>query len=273
MIKKLILYSWNVLNPTIHINAMSWKNYTERKNQLASIDNVRFSIYRKIAIMNIINEWLRSKYVVICLQEVCEELLLEIKDIENIDVFYTKMKDNDCRVTIVKGFDNPTFERIHIEFDNKRKDGLLVTIDNYEIYNLHLHWKWTSDISKVGKIIETHIKSDKYIICGDMNKSIKDIQPFIDEFDCLYFSDIKGYTGINTITSKRGIIDHIFTSSAIENKSNIHIISKVLKYKIMYKFSKILKMINNITAETWISNRKDRDISDHKPIRLIIKIE
>lgn len=272
MSKKLIIYSWNVLNPTIHINAMSWKKYlNEKASQMATIDYTRFTLYRKQAILNIIMYWLQSPHVVICLQEVCKELLESIKCIDAY-VCYTKYHNNDHRVTIVKGY-NVRKEYIDITINNVKKDGLKVTLDNdMEIYNLHLHWKWTnSDNIKVAKIILPKVKKEKFIICGDMNKTAVNMQSFLDEFDCLYVADVKGYTGYD-LTGKQ-VIDHIFVSVAIEDKSNIKILKHIKDHSIMYDFKKIIKLYNKggFTSESWLYNRENKDVSDHRPIRVIIK--
>lgn len=274
MDKNLIIYSWNILNPKIGINRMSWK--TTNSKEMAVLDFARFTLFRKNAIMDIIHSWFNTENnVVVCLQEVCMELINEFRKNKHMyKMFRTKNNSkDDYRVTLVKGMKVNFCQEIKLNINSVKKHGLKIILDNnMDIFNVHLHWKWSNnDMKTVGKIIEENVSSEKFIICGDMNKTQKTIQNLLDVFDCILIDDsLKGYTGINTQNGKKDIIDHIFPSTNIENISKIKIIKKVDKYKIMYDFEKILKM-KNLTAEQWVNKRLNKDVSDHKPIRIKIQ--
>jgi hypothetical protein len=279
MDKKLNIYSWNVLNPNININYMTWKNSCNKfcAKQLAKIDNLRFMSYRKNAIISIINYWLnKNTNVIICLQEVCNQLLQQIRKLENVSFHHTKLINDNCQVTIIKGFTSSE-KKIALNINNKEQYALKVILDDIiEINNLHLHWSWNKDhISKAGHIIDASLKKEYIVICGDMNKTFTTIQPFLDEFNCLLLDDeVKGYTGINTETGNKDIIDHIFLSANVHNRSDLKIITNVKKYQIMYNIEKIIKHYQGKwTSEKWIKVRKNKDISDHKPVKVTIKIE
>jgi endonuclease/exonuclease/phosphatase family metal-dependent hydrolase len=272
MDKKLIIYSWNVLNPNIHINMMSWKK--KYRNKMAVLDNVRFTLFRKNAILNIIQIWLNSKYnVVICLQECCQELIDELILLD-VQLFQTVQdKNDDYRVTIVKNAEIVSWEEIELNLNGKQKNALKIVLSSgIDIINTHLHWRWNiSDTKKAAKLMIKKLCSEKFVICGDMNKTQTTIQGFLDEFDCIMINnELLGYTGINTQTGKKDIIDHILLSNNIVNPSKIKIINTVNQYKLMYNFKKI-KMHYESTEE-WLEERHNRDISDHKPIKIKIEI-
>lgn len=272
---RLNIYSWNVLNPNINISAMTWKRFGSKSlsRKIAQIDYSRFVVFRKQAIINVLLSWCKHDKTVICLQEVCNDLLNDIKKIPGVKVGYTELINDNCQVTIVKGM-IPIFSEYELKIAKKDKRMLKTTFDNMEINNVHLHWSWSADnISIVGRIIESSIESEYFIICGDMNKTFKTIEPFMNEFDCLELqSGLKGYTGVNTKTGNLDIIDHIFLSTNIENHSDIKILSKVDKYHILYNFEKIIKYFKReFVTSDWIKKRHNKDLSDHKPIHMTIK--
>lgn len=264
------IYTWNILTPNIYINKMTWNNI-----EIAKIDKQRF-FYRKKIILNIILKWLKNDKVIICLQEVCKELLEELI-LLNYPIFYTTcsnyVKNNMIIVTIVKGFTSYSEE---IELYDKRT-CLKIFIEELNIYNLHMHWKWDKKIiKKVSQKIYESITAEKFLICGDMNKNYNDLQPFIDEFDCIRVNNVNNsnskylHTGIYIKTNEKDVIDHIFISSSIQACDKLKIIKKVNKYKIMYNIEKIKKLfqMNKLNYLYWITKRKNKDISDHKPVYL-----
>lgn len=264
---KIKIYSWNILNPIVSINIKSWQKTCGKDSIfLSMLDNKRFTKFRKFAILHIIKEWIKNDKVIICLQEVCEEMLQLLKD-KLLDCTIYDTNDKSMRVTICKGIIS-TAEPV-ILYENYI--GLLLKTELFDILNVHFYWKWTDDIvKKIGERFN-EMFSKKFIICGDFNRNITDLGIFLDEFDCVSTQDdIKGYTGINVKNNKKDIIDHIFISSDI-NASNIKIISKVKNYKIMYNFKKIYSLYKiKKSLSIWKDNRVCKDISDHKPIMISI---
>lgn len=273
---RLNIYSWNVLNPNINISVMTWKKLCDKQTsrKISQIDFSRFCAFRKQAIINVLLSWLQRDKTVICLQEVCNDLLKEIKLIPNIKVGNTELLNDNCQVTIVKGL-SPIFSEYELNIANKDKRMLKTTFDNIEINNVHLHWTWTADnLSIIGRLIDSSIESEYYVICGDMNKTFKTIQPLMNEFDCLELqSGLKGHTGVNTMTGDMDIIDHIFLSTNINSHSDIKILSKVDDYHILYNFKKIVTYFkHDFTTSNWLKKRPNKDLSDHKPITITLNI-
>lgn len=255
------IFSWNVFNPDIRISIKSWiSNGLTREEalQYAFKDLKRFKKFRKFAILNIIKKWLSSKdKVVICLQEVNEELLELLLKIKNVSIFTIS-----SRVTIVKGIENVISNSLTLLND---VTGLVVDIGFLRILNVHFYWKWTNeDLINAGRAIEASeltVLNPPYIICGDFNNNLSELKDFFDILGCvgIYERHTKDYTSTNPKTHKKDVIDHMILSHDIKNVSNIEIISKVDKYKIMYNFKKIYK--NN-------SFSKHKYISDHLPIAM-----
>lgn len=273
---KLNIYSWNVLNPNVNISVMTWKRLCDKQTsrKISQIDFSRFCAFRKQAIINVLISWLQCDKIIICLQEVCKDLLNDIKKIPNIKVGNTELLKDNCQVTIVKGL-KPIFSEYELNIANKDKRMLKTTFNNIEINNVHLHWTWTAKhLSIIGRLIDSSIESKYYVICGDMNKTFTTLQPLMNEFDCLELqSGLKGYTGVNTVTNKLDIIDHIFLSTNIESHSDIKILNKVNDYHIFYNFKKIISYFkNDFTTSNWLKKRHNKDLSDHKPITISINM-
>ena len=278
MNKKLNIYSWNVLNSNANINYMTWKTLCKSKHskKLAVIDLERYHSFRKDAILDILNYWLNSgPNVVICLQEVCDDLLQSIKLLD-VTVHNTKLINDNCQATIIKGFTAVSKSTL-LNIGNKEKFVLITILDDeVEVNNLHLHWTWTKDdIIKAGKIVDDGLKKEYIVMCGDFNKTLEDVQPFLDEFNCLLLDDeVEGYTGIYPATGKKEIIDHIFLSSNIHHKSDLKIISRVKDYQIIYNVEKIVDLYDNYwSCDKWLLVRPNKDVSDHKAVKVTIKIK
>ena len=104
-----------------------------------------------------------------------------------------------------------------------------------------------------------------------MNKTFRDISVFLDEFDCIrHNKNMRSYTGIYPKNNKKEIIDHIFISSTLNANGKLKIIKKVDDYTIMYNIYKIKKIYehNLLTLEYWLNKRFNKDISDHRPVKL-----
>ena len=132
------------------------------------------------------------------------------------------------------------------------------------------------------KLELNHTKHDNLIsseipfkVNVDFNKTLEDVQPFLDEFNCLLLDDeVEGYTGIYPATGKKEIIDHIFLSSNIHHKSDLKIISRVKDYQIIYNVEKIVDLYDNYwSCDKWLLVRPNKDVSDHKAVKVTIKIK
>lgn len=255
---------------------MTWKHKLKADSlEMAIIDRKRF-FHRKAIIIDIIKTWLSRDSVIICLQEVSKEILKEILMLKhtNCNVFYNvcdNMVKNDIMLTIiVKNCNVVSCSELY--FDKKRS-FLKLTANNLNIYNVHIHWKWSNlELKHAGKIIYESIDKEKYVICGDMNNTLVNIEPFLDEFDCIRSNNNVSYTGIDTKTFTKEAIDHIFVSASMTVTNNVRVISKVKNYKIIYNINKLTKMFGKITYKKWIKYRKNKDISDHKPVYLLLDI-
>ena len=78
---EIYLVSWNVLNPNIEINKMTYNFYSNKYAlDIAKVDNLRFSEFRIHVIVNIIDNLLRlfNNNIIICLQEVNNDLKNEL---------------------------------------------------------------------------------------------------------------------------------------------------------------------------------------------------
>ena len=217
----------------------------------------------------------------------------------NKQICWSNDTDSNYRVTIVINCEIINSKEIIFPNLSKGKSVLLsnIKIKNkiYQCFNVHFHWSWTLiQLDYVATIIKNIIDESlpcPFIIVGDFNKPIDLLESFMDQFDCIQFNKqtngkecfaslnlCKGYTSMLThikdsLNPKKGIIDHILLSSDFitDKKTKLKIISNVFKYKIFYNFNKII-LIKNLTSQKWIDKRKNKDISDHKPVNLEISI-
>ena len=94
---KYTLYTFNIFNPSVYVTNMTFGNYynyhyepkesSKINNRIAEIDKKRFKLFRKDALLDIIDTWHKTdKQSIICLQEVNEEIkkILETKYHNNI---------------------------------------------------------------------------------------------------------------------------------------------------------------------------------------------
>jgi len=290
------IYTWNLLNPQPHISQMSWKAYSPTRSfEIATFDYKRYKLYRIFILKKIIKYWIsqsqnnNSNPTIICLQEVNLDLLQKLKLlVTNKQISWSNDTDSNHRVTIVINCE--IINNKEINFDKSNKSSLIgrsillsnIKIKNkiYQCFNVHFHWSWTLvELDYVGTIIKNNIdESLPFIIVGDFNKPIDLLESFMDQFDCIQFNkqiQDKSYTSMLTHIKdlSKGIIDHILLSPDFitDENTKLKIISNVLKYKIFYNFKKII-LIKNLTSQKWINKRKNKDISDHKPVNLEISI-
>ena len=303
------IYTWNLLNPQPHISQMSWKAFSPINNQsfeIATIDYKRYKLYRIFILKKIIKYWISQSQnnnlnpTIICLQEVNLDLLEKLKLlVSNKQISWSNDTDSNHRVTIVINCEIINNKEINFDKSNNSdmqssligKSILLsnIKIKNkiYQCFNVHLHWSLDlTSLDYVATIIKNNIdESMPFIIVGDFNKPIDLLESFMDQFDCIQFNkQINGYTSMLThikdslksdkiSNPKKGIIDHILLSPDFitDENTKLKIISNVFKYKIFYNFNKII-LIKNLTSEKWIDKRKNKDISDHKPVKLEISL-
>jgi hypothetical protein len=263
------LYTWNVLSSYIYANQTIWKSCSSKT--LVKLDYQR-SKYRQNVQFKIIEHWLKSKKVIVCLQEVDNTLLSKLKKLPREFKIYCSehqhfLKKHSRLVTIVKGTES-TNEEINIH----DRSILKTCINDIDIFNVHFYWKWDNEyVARVGKSI-ANISKLKFIILGDMNKQILELSDFIDKLTCIHLFDETGYTSIFNLNKL--YIDHIMVSSTIVPLRNPKVIGHVGKYKIIYNVNKLCQLHNDnkLTLNTWINKRKYNDLSDHKPIMIRVQI-
>ena len=264
------LYSWNVLASKVHINSMTWKYCTKSHIELAQLDKYRYA-HRSNIIMKIIHSWLSESKVIICLQEVPRLLLEQLLRL-SIPVHYSKhdlfLKKDTHLVTIVKGFDDVHNEEIKVH----DRSILRTNVNDISIINVHLYWKWNlQDIIQTSHIIN-RLVNQKFIICGDFNKTQDELFEFLNNIPCtIIFNQLK-YTSL--FSGKKVAIDHIIVSSTLEPHDHVKKHKKVLGHKIMYNIPRLCKLYgkNKLTLSSWINKRPLNDISDHLPISVKIKL-
>lgn len=285
---KLNVCTWNLLNPEPSISFMSWKGWTSLKSNsspytIASIDYERFVNFRSKAIINILS-WMISKSpqpLVINLQEVHPLLLDKVKKlVEPTQIVIGQETQSNFLVTIITQGHIVTSKSVQLD----KKIALVSKIKfpnlNQEIScaNVHFYWKWSiSQIKIFGQELINNLDTP-FIIAGDFNKPIDMLEEFMGLADCILYNDLKtqAYTSILTHKSEfnkpeLGQIDHIMFSSEFNAGINTKykILSKILGYKIFYKFESIVKLFisDQITDyKSWINLRPGSDISDHKPV-------
>ena len=224
---KLDIYTYNVLNPDINVTNIlfrelsngNFKEKIERAQSIAKIDLERYP-YRMNIIIDMINDWLKSNSL-ICLQEVCDAMLIELQ--KKYNIIHTKNKDmimfnnnklfkNEYRVIIYsKNIKLINTQEIEIQTDFIRKNILygLFSINENRIQCINLHSHWKNDITEIQHIttkISEVLNSDPFVICGDFNKNYKN--PIISKTisdklkiantNDLYDTDNK-YTNISSI--------------------------------------------------------------------------
>jgi len=209
----LIIYSFNILNPSPNVtnhtfaNIYSGKSQKETIKRIAKIDEQRFNSFRKSTILDIIDQWhINDNLSIICLQEVNDEIKDELVLKYGDKVRYTtgdtvkvsqsvstnkKNKSRYNKVTIDKREYRVTIIGENLSFinDNQiimknkhaQKNGLYTTIKNnkndciIDVCNIHIHYKSTpTDIEIHCKNMMDLIGDNKYIICGDFNTKISD---------------------------------------------------------------------------------------------------
>ena len=265
------LYTWNVLSSCIYVNQMTWKSCHIEIKEMAKLDLQR-SDYRQNIQIRIIQHWLKSKYVVICLQEVDEKLLEKLlRFSDDITVHYSrnsKFVEKQSRlVTLVKGYSSTTDE-----IDVHDRSILKTTILDCDIFNVHFYWKWNiKQVSDIGNII-SDVSRVKFIICGDMNKQLDQLRDFIDKILCIHTFNENGFTSI--FNQQKLYIDHIFVSLSLTSLRHPKVIKHIGNYKILYNISKLCQLYNDkkLSLDNWINKRKYYDISDHLPLMTRVQI-
>ena len=201
------IYSFNVLNGDTNTSIMTFKNYNNYNNSIATkiaeIDLIRFHDKRKYYIKELINIWFNkcsNEKCIICLQEVNQELLnllqefypkiIFTKDPDIIILSNNKIKEKiEYRVTICSpDLEFIDYSDIVLSNGNFIKNALysLIKLPNGKIIqNINLHIHYLTDQAKMlefGQIINDKINSEySFFICGDFNKPLSDIQTFIQK--------------------------------------------------------------------------------------------
>mgnify|MGYP000878728468 CR=1 FL=1 len=170
------IYTYNILNPDINVSNLLFRNtqtgnfkeLIENSKKIAEVDLIRYKLYRKQRIIDIIESWLNDDAIV-CLQEVPADLLSDLKTKYKKNISHNETLDKisfnsynlnksqknivtkyEYRVTIVsKNLKILKSKEIEMQNFNMRKHALYTKINcNNNILqciNLHLHWKNTAD--------------------------------------------------------------------------------------------------------------------------------
>ena len=309
------IVSFNVLNEYQGTTMMTFKNNSDiittklldnkpNKKQLNNIyknliqlEKREWELYRKNKILNLIDYFIKLNYIV-CLQEVSENLLKELKNKYNKKLCYTsKLNDKnneDYRVTIF----SDKYSLINTQsiiFDGvglKQKDCLLTILsDNksnkFMVFNLHIYWKADQKhYSEFAKSILELVKNNKlpFVICGDFNGTIN--HPFLKIFIEIINANSKintnssnylnDFTSINTKSKNEyAWIDHILTHGfkTLEPTSTLN---KINGYKIYYDVKQIVEKLieykEKIIEKRGLENKmlkifdNKKWLSDHKPV-------
>ena len=266
------IVSFNVLNFNFNYSLYLFKNYSHQIKQLypheitnqelnmiiknlVKIERKEFELFRKSKLLIIIKSWIKANQIV-CLQEVSNELLHELKKIYGTQLVSTLNittipNIDDHRVIIIPD----SYQIIKIDkliFDNgiKTKECLITHIQNsnkkeFVVFNLHIHWQsqeldYINFAHQIKKYIEsTFSGSIPFIICGDFNGSIDSIYitNFIKEINEQFKLDTNSVGYLEEYTShdtrkKDNVswIDHIMTHDLIIH-SPTQTTNKVEHYK------------------------------------------
>lgn len=228
------IYTFNVLNPNISVSNIvfrcaidgDFKTKMEISKHIAEVDLIRYNKYRENIIISMIKSWLTQESI-ICLQEVCEELLKSLKK-HKFNIVHTKTKDmvifsgsnilkDEYRVIILsKHLKLTSANELEIKTTIIQKNAIYInavtsTGTTIQCICMHMHWK--NGIDEIKHISENikHILTDApYFICGDFNNiAISPLMiPFIADLSNVYnMKDLKNIENKYTsITSNKELI-------------------------------------------------------------------
>lgn len=194
---KIYLVSWNVLNPNITVNKMTYNFFSNNfATDIAIVDNLRFNEFRKNAILQIIEKLidLFGNNIIICLQEVNENLLSDLRTLsenKNFQIETTSPDYDDYRVTIMAKDKWIIETKILFKEITNVKTGLLTFCKNIndsenkniKIFNVHFPHcvKNVSDYQPIRDEIHSNIFDESnYLICGDYNSL------YVDTFSSMF---------------------------------------------------------------------------------------
>jgi len=179
-------------------------------------------------------------------------------------------------------------------------------------FNIHFHWKSNEEnLEQFGKniyeVLSKQENNSPYFICGDFNKPINDpiLIKFFKKLSNFDSSKIKiaksdnlqdNFTAMDTRNKpvadyitlhsdppynklKFAIIDNIILGGNLEYSLDPEIISNINDIDIFYDLKAIDVFLKENESEKikdiackWKQERKNKDISDHKPIKTTIKL-
>jgi endonuclease/exonuclease/phosphatase family metal-dependent hydrolase len=151
------------------------------------------------------------------------------------------------------------FKGVGCGIDAGKKSVLKVVIkDKLIIYNMHIYWKSEDEeIVDVGRVVKEDAGGVAFIICGDLNKELNELEDFMREAG-VRGKVGDGVTGVHTRTGEMAMIDHVLVSGGVK-MGTTSIIENVNGCEIMYNKKRILE-------GKWGCN----DISDHLPVKFLI---
>lgn len=203
------IYSFNVLNSEELVLNITYRKIFLQKELIdlaVKLDTERYLLFRKQAILDIIKYFINKKQCIVSLQEVNKDLLdslIQLFGNENVkfntsidtikyvrdDVVHNGLK-YEYRVTIISN-DLEFIKSFDIELDNRtaKKNALYtqITLKNnrekiIQNINLHLHYKSNeNNLIEFGEKIFCYIDHQyPFYICGDFNKSVSNLKPFLN---------------------------------------------------------------------------------------------
>ena len=305
------IVSFNVLNYHHYIAQTIWKNFDTPlesiiiKN-LGKLEEHEYLTYRKYKLLNVI-KYFYSQNQIICLQEVTNNLLSELKLLYNISwTKYIKESSTqpEFRVTIIPPIYqwvssySIKFDKISSEYPNIKKKNCLATIildkqtnKKFIIYNVHIYWKCELIHYKhYAKLISDDVFKYNlpFIICGDFNATLDDplMIAFINRLQHKIELNNNNYANDFTSSDTRsktmyGWIDHIITSGFIIKEQTItmaHVGTYDMMYNIRDIYEKIMQIPGiNLKLKKFIPTKQlvqlfagKNWVSDHKPV--VIKL-
>ena len=277
---KIYLVSWNVLNPNININKMTYNFFSNNfATDIAIVDNLRFNEFRKNAILQIIQKLIElfEDNIIICLQEVNENLLSDLTTLsenKNFQIVTTSEHDDDYRVTImsIAKWGIVTSIKLFEDIPNV-KSGLLTflqnndsdTDKNIKILNVHFPYcvKNVTDYQAItdeirSKIVDENNTIGNFLICGDYNSLYVDTFSNIFDFLPQTTENIK-VNNININFDNKSII-HIDeeteteTETSINNKFTSLIVNGLEKPPVFGSFGIIDHILGNVQCDLNIIN-------------------
>jgi endonuclease/exonuclease/phosphatase family metal-dependent hydrolase len=262
----MFLYSWNILHIIHEIKHVG--NISAVINQYKILNNFGNENNRQKDIINNLKLFLETdEPTIICLQEVPNDYLEELKTIPNIKIFeykYSRLptlpsqyknspykNNSEFLVILTKNIENPHSFDV-IRFSDPGKACISIKVDETNYCNVHMPFKDDEFQNSLELVVKKFI-NEKTVICGDFNKTHFWINKLL--------SNIK-------ISNNLGILaENIF--QLVENNTTTHITinkdktenKKIYDHYLLGGFNAVSE--KNLEVFPVVS-------SDHFPIKLVL---